>query len=65
MSFAQAAQSTAQPLTPLGWVFMLASILFVLGLVVYCFSRVLSTPDQNTVEHMHAPLDIPTGDEDT
>ncbi|RMF75299.1 MAG: hypothetical protein D6744_13650 [Planctomycetota bacterium] len=61
---AQTAQPEIQPLTPLGWAFMVASILFVLGLVVYCFSRVLATPDQNSTEHMHAPLDIDTQDAD-
>lgn len=56
------AQPVIEPLTPLGWAFMLASILFVLGLVTYCFARVLSTPDQNASEHIHAPLDIDTQD---
>jgi hypothetical protein len=42
---------------------MLASIGFVLGLVGFCFYRVLTKPE--AAEHMHAPLDINTHDRDT
>jgi len=46
-----------------GWIFMLGSIGFVLGLTFYCFYRVLTRP--SSAEHMHAPLDINTHDRDT
>ena len=61
MILAQTTQAAAQALTPAGWTFMLASILFVVGLLTYCFARVFSTPD-NSNSHMHAPLDIDTQD---
>lgn len=47
-------------LTTGGWIFMVTSIGFVLALIIYCFSRVLSKPA--STEHMHAPLDIDTKD---
>jgi flagellar biogenesis protein FliO len=50
-------------MTPLGWTFMFMSIGFVLGLVLFCFYRVLTKP--NAANHMHAPLDIDTHDLDT
>jgi hypothetical protein len=43
-----------------GWFVMLVSCGVVLGLVVFCFYRVLTTP--RSTEHMHAPLDIDTRD---
>jgi hypothetical protein len=46
-----------------GWIFMLASVGFVLWLTAYCFHRVLSRPA--ATEHMHAPLDIDTHDLNT
>lgn len=46
-----------------GWIFMLGSIGFVVGLLSFCFARVLSKP--NSTEHMHAPLDMNTHDRDT
>jgi hypothetical protein len=36
--------------TPLGWVFMLSSVSFVLGLTTFCFYRVL-------VSHVEPPED--------
>jgi hypothetical protein len=32
-------------MTLAGWIFMLCSLAFVLGLVLFCFFRVLSTPE--------------------
>jgi hypothetical protein len=31
---------------PMGWVFLLASLSFVWGLVIYCFYRVLTLPPE-------------------
>jgi len=45
-------------MTPAGWVFMILSICFVVGLIAFCFIRVLCTP--TSAEHMHAPLEIDT-----
>lgn len=50
-------------MTSAGWVFMLCSVGFVLGLMLYCFRRVLTRPA--AAEHMHAPLDIDTRDRET
>jgi hypothetical protein len=47
-------------MTLAGWIFMLGSISAVVGLVVFCFYRVLTKP--STTEHLHAPLDIDTRD---
>lgn len=46
-----------------GWVFMLGSIGFVVALIVFCFSRVLSKP--TSTDHMHAPIDMDTHDRNT
>lgn len=46
-----------------GWVFMIGSLGFVLGLVGFCFSRVLRKP--SAANHMHAPLEIDTQDRET
>ncbi|MBD3267518.1 hypothetical protein GF373_12695 [bacterium] len=43
---------------PLGWLIFIVSNLFVIGLVSFCFYRVLSLSE----EHMHSPLDIDTKD---
>lgn len=43
-----------------GWIFMLCSIAFVIGLVAFCYYQVLRQP--KSTEHMHAPLDIDTQD---
>jgi len=48
---------------PLGWTFMTISLLTVLGLVTFCFARVLRKP--SSANHMHSPIDIDTGDEGT
>lgn len=50
-------------MTTSGWLMMLGSCGFVLCLVGFCYYRVLTTP--RTTEHMHAPLDIDTHDQDT
>lgn len=47
-------------MTTLGWIFMGCSVGFVVGLVSYCFFRVLSKPA--AADHMHAPADIDTHD---
>lgn len=46
-----------------GWIFMLGSIGFVVGLLSFCFARVLSKPA--STDHMHAPLDLNTHDRGT
>lgn len=40
-------------MTVAGWVFMLGSIGFVLGLITFCFSRVLRAPAAG--DHLHRP----------
>jgi len=45
-------------MTALGWVFMLASNIFVWGLTFWCFYKVLTTPE--ATEHMESTLDIDT-----
>ena len=50
-------------MTLAGWIFMLASVGFVLWLTAFCFYRVLAKPA--ATEHMHAPLDIDTHDANT
>jgi hypothetical protein len=50
-------------MTAAGWIFMACSLGFVLSLTVFCFYRVLAKP--KTTQHMHAPLDIDTHDQDT
>lgn len=49
-------------MTKAGWAFMLVSCLGVLSLTAFCFYRVLRTP--RATEHMHAPLDIDTHDQE-
>jgi hypothetical protein len=44
-----------------GWIFMLCSVGFVVGLVCLCFYRVLTRPA--ATEHRPAPLDIDTHDQ--
>jgi hypothetical protein len=46
-----------------GWIFMVASIGFVLWLTGYAYSRVLRKP--SAANHMHAPIDIDTQDKGT
>ncbi len=50
-------------MTTAGWIFMIASISFVSGLVLYCFCRVVRRP--GAAEDLHAPPTIETGDEKT
>ena len=47
-------------MTGAGWLLMLGSLGFVVGLVAFCFYRVLTTPTASN--RMHAPLDIETGE---
>ncbi|HWL94577.1 MAG TPA: hypothetical protein VNT79_13725 [Phycisphaerae bacterium] len=47
-------------MTTSGWIFMLASLGFVLVLVGYCFYRVMAKPA--AADHMHAPIEIDTQD---
>jgi hypothetical protein len=49
-------------MTTPGWIMMLVSVGFVIGLLLFCFYRVLTTPKSE--KHMHGPLDIDTGDQD-
>lgn len=49
-------------MTAAGWVFMLSSVAFVTGLVIFCFYRVLTIP--NAAEHLRGPLNIDPGDRD-
>ena len=46
-----------------GWIFMIGSICAVVSLLTFCFYRVLRKP--SAANHMHAPLDIDTHDQDT
>lgn len=50
-------------MTNAGWIFMLGSLAFVIGLVVFCFHRVLAKP--SAANHMHSPVDIDTQDTHT
>jgi hypothetical protein len=45
-----------------GWLLMIGSVGFVLGLTAFCFLRVIRSPAPG--EHLHAPLDIETKDRD-
>lgn len=47
-------------MTLAGWIFMVCSIGFVLGLIGFCFLKVLSKP--SAANHMHGPADIDTHD---
>lgn len=38
-----------QPMSPLGWLFLIASVGFVVGLTAWCFYRVLSAPPEDHV----------------
>lgn len=50
-------------MTVAGWVFMICSIGFVVGLLGYCFYRVLTKPA--AANHMQAPIEIDTRDRGT
>ncbi len=43
-------------MTPMGWIFMLASLAFVWGLTLWCFARVLAAPEPppEQVEEFHS-----------
>ncbi len=47
-------------MTLAGWCLMLSSVALVVGLNAYCFYRVFKAPAP--AEHLHAPLDIETGE---
>ena len=49
-------------MTTYGWILMFVSVGFVIGLFMFCFFRVLTTPESE--ERMHGPLDINTHDTD-
>jgi hypothetical protein len=49
-------------MTTPGWIMMLISVGFVIGLLLFCFYRVVTTPKSE--KHMHGPLDIDTGDQE-
>ncbi len=49
-----------QTLTPGGWVIMLLSVGFVVGLLGWCVWKVVTTPGSS--EHLHAQADIETPD---
>ncbi len=50
-------------MTVAGWIIMLSSIGFVVGLLAFCFYRVLRKPE--AADHGRAPLDSDTKDHDT
>ena len=50
-------------MTVQGWIFMISSVGFVVGLTFYCFYRVLAKPQ--SAEHLQAPQIIDTHDKDT
>jgi hypothetical protein len=47
-------------MTAAGWILMIVSVSSILAFTAYCFYRVLRAPV--TKDHLHAPLDIETGD---
>lgn len=50
-------------MTTAGWIFMIGSLSFVVGLTYFCFQRVLAKP--SAANHMHSPVDIDTHDANT
>ena len=60
---AEQAVQTPEPLSAIGWAFMLGSMAMVITLFGWCLTKVLSGDDKT--EHMHAPLDIDTQDQGT
>ena len=50
-------------MSPAGWIVMLLSVGFVLGLTTFCFYRVLASP--KATSHMQDPLELDTHDADT
>jgi len=49
-------------MTFVGWVMMIVSVGFVVGLALFCFYRVLTTPEAQ--EHIHGAADIDIGEHD-
>ena len=49
-------------MTPLGWAMMIVSVGSVLGLVSYCFYKVLTLPPMEVEDVNVAPLEIDTRD---
>jgi len=49
-------------MTLAGWLLMTSSVGFVVGLSIFCFTRVLRSSAPG--EHLHAPLDIDTHEKD-
>ena len=47
-------------MTTWGWCFFIGSNGLVITLTIFCFVRILTEPAPE--EHMHAPLDVNTGD---
>ncbi len=45
-------------MSPSGWLIFAIANVTIIALSVYCFAKVFSMPS----EHMHAPLDIETGE---
>ncbi|MFN0008329.1 MAG: hypothetical protein ACKVXR_10505 [Planctomycetota bacterium] len=41
-------ENQAMTLQPLGWVFLIVSVGFVTGLVVWCYRRVLTLPPETS-----------------
>jgi hypothetical protein len=46
---APAEPAPIQPMSPVGWLFLVVSVGFVVTLVAWCFYRVLSAPPQDHV----------------
>lgn len=57
------AEIVVEPINTQGWIVMVTSITIVLGLMAYCFTKVLRLPPVDVEEHLKAPLDIETGDD--
>lgn len=49
-------------MTLAGWIFMLASVTFVVSMVIFCFVRVLRNPGAS--EHLSAPPERDTRNRD-
>lgn len=50
-------------MTTAGWIIMIVSVGSVVGMLVFCFYRVLSAP--SSTEQTHAPPDNDTHDRET
>lgn len=49
-------------MTAAGWTIMLASVSSILVWCGYCVYRVVTLPEKTSQQHLHARLDIDTGD---